>query len=92
MNRDLGIIALVIAAACLLMGGLSFLAPDAAVVAITFLAIGVVLASVGVWGLSRGSGGAGTPQPPAGAADHPRDKRPKSKISQILDGLTGFNG
>ena len=91
-HRDLGIVALVMAVASLVVGGLSFLTPETADAGIAFLAVGVVLAAIGAWGVSRGPSRPGRSQSPAGAADPPRDQRPKSKLSQILDGLTGFNG
>jgi hypothetical protein len=88
LARALGIVAIVIGVAALFMGALVLLVPEPSVgLAVGFGAVGVPLTVLGTWmavterprGLDRGAGqGTG-------------ERRPKSRLRQILDGLSFHN-
>lgn len=89
MNRQLGIAAIVIGAVAIAMGILVLLVPTPSVgLGIGFLVVGVPLTAVGIWmATSQGFASAEPPSTPA----PPADGRPKSKLRQVLDGLSFFN-
>ena len=89
MNRELGIFAIVVGAAALVMGVLVLLVPTPSVgLGIGFLVVGVPLTAVGIW--TATSPRFVSTERPAGPA-RPVDDRPRSTFRQILDGLSFFS-
>jgi membrane protein implicated in regulation of membrane protease activity len=85
MNRQLGIVAIVIGAAALAMGVLVLLVPTPSVgLGIGFLVVGVLSTVVGIRAATtrRSAGGERPGAPP--------ETRPRSKFRQVLDGLSFF--
>lgn len=93
MTRPLGVAAMIIGAAFLIMGALVLLVPEPSVgLGIGFLVVGFAVASIGVRTAVTTRPADAERQPaPASRPARPRDDRPKSKFRQILDGLSFFN-
>jgi membrane protein implicated in regulation of membrane protease activity len=93
MRSPLGVCAIVIGAATLVMGVLVLVVPTPSVgLGIVFLVVGVPLTGLGIRAVARQR----STQPsakgePAFSRAQPPPPRPKSKLSQILDGLSPFN-
>ena len=86
MVRQLGIAAIVVGVVFLGMGVLVLLVPTPSVgLGIGFLVVGVPLTAVGIW--TATSQRFASAEPPGGP-EGPVDRRPKSILRQILDGLS----
>ncbi len=97
MRSPLGVCAIVMGAATLVMGVLVLVVPTPSVgLGIGFLVVGVPLIALGIRAVAKQRSTQRSTQPsaesePAFSRAQPPPPRPKSKLSQILDGLSSFN-
>jgi hypothetical protein len=89
MVRQLGFAAIVIGAVALVMGAVVLLVPTPSIgLGIGFLVVGVPLTAVGIW-TATSQRFASTERP--GGPGRAVAGRPRSKLRQILDGLSFFS-
>ncbi len=93
MRSPLGVCAIVMGAATLVMGVLVLVVPTPSVgLGIGFLVVGVPLIALGIRAVAtQRSKLPSAESEPAFSRAQPPPPRPKSKLAQILDGLGPFN-